>query len=70
MHANELYNAWKNFIEVREFFEPANSNKLGKFNIAKIIKIIEGKYPEIQSRIAKIQAISKIIDPKVAKALV
>jgi len=66
LHANELYNAWKDFVKVREFFEPANSQKLGKFNIKKIVEIIEAD----MTRTAKIQAISKIIDPKVAKALV
>jgi hypothetical protein len=60
----ELARAWEGFLEVSDKFEPANSQKMGEFNVGKIKKIIEKDLTREQ----KIAEIEKIVDLDVLDA--
>ena len=67
----ELAKKWGEFLEYADKFEPANSQKLGKFQVGQIKKIIETGYNEdgsIRTREQKIAEIEKIIDLDVIRA--
>lgn len=54
----ELGEAWEAFVQVKEFFEPANSQKMGEFQIGKIKKILEKDL----TREEKIKEIEETVD--------
>ena len=67
----ELAEKWEDFLEYSDKFQPANSQKLGKFQVGEIKKIIENGYNKdgsVKTREQKIAEIEKIIDIDIIKA--